>query len=559
MNPKEFGPGGRYFAAEEKTHLPQPIKVFKTLSAHLGDEYSTYFNKYAEKDWIVYESERYTFKASWTLIQSVAQELVHGFGVKPGDTVGIAMRNVPEFMLAFVAIQCAGAVAVPFNSLWKTHEFEYAVKDSGCKVMFGDAERLRRCQPFARGLGLSTVLVRPSELDGGSQPEATTSWENVCKAGSSKPPVKFSKPIAADDASMIMYTSGSTGYPKGVIHTQRSLGTLLRLVDLGNAMAPQGDAMLLAVPHFHITAITVFARAVVCGAKIISMRKWDASVALNLIEREKVAGFTCVPTMMADILAHPTYAKERVASIKSLTAGGAPVPPSQVKATEEAVGQAATGQAYGLTEVIGACANTGEDYISHPKSCGKAVPFVEVVIKDPATGNVVPTDTRGEICIRSPMVMKGYHNQPDKTAEVMDSEGFFHSGDIGRMDADGFVYLMDRLKDVIIRGGENIDCAEVEAALYNHTSVRECSVFALPDERLGEVVGVAAWCTGAVKPEELSAKAAETLAAFKVPQPGHIFMLSEELPKGATGKIDKKGLRARFTEELTKKPPLSKL
>merc|ERR1712087_549765 len=336
---------------------------------------------------------------------------------------------------------------------------------------------------------------------------------------------------------------------------------MLRLLDLSTAIIPGGNALLLAVPLFHITAVAgVFLRSVVTGSKIISMRKWDAGVALDLIEREKVSALTGVPTMMTDILSHPSFAKERIASIKSMAAAGAPVPPSQVKKTAEATGAAAAAQAYGLTEVIGATANTGKDYLARPTSCGKPLPlFVEVVIKDPETGKVLPAETRGEVCIRSAMVMKGYHNKPDKTAEVMDSEGFFHSGDIGRIDSAGFVYIMDRLKDIIIRGGENIDCSEVEAALYNHKSVKECSVFGLPDERLGEVVGAAVWCEDDTKPEEITAKAAETIATFKVPQPQHIFILKEELPKGATGKLDKKGLRSRFSEELANKPPMSKL
>lgn len=554
-------PGGRYHFGHEKTHLAQPVRVFKTLPAFIGDEYASLFKQHAEQEWVVYENERLTFKASWAIIQAVAQELVHGFGVKQGDTVGVAMRNMPEFMLAFVAVQCAGGVVVPLNSLWKTEELEYAVKDAGCKIIFGDAERLRRCQPFVQALGITTIICRPNELDGGAQPEASTTWDAVKSAGASKPAVKFGKPVAAEDDSMIMYTSGSTGFPKGVVHTHRSLGTMLRLADLGTVIMPAGNVLLLAVPLFHITAVAgIFLRSIVTGSKIISMRKWDAGVALDMIEQEKVTGFTGVPTMMADLLSHPTYSKARVRSIESLAAGGAPVPPSQVKAQAEAVGAEAGGQAYGLTEVIVATSIKGKEYTARPTSCGKPLPlFVEVVVKDPETGKTLPVEARGEICIRSAMVMKGYHNLPEKTAEVMDSEGFFHSGDIGRIDSGGYVYIMDRLKDMIIRGGENIDCSEVEAAVYNHPAVRECSVFGLPDERLGEVVGAAVFCSDDATPEEVSAKAAEALAKFKVPLPQHIFILKEELPKGATGKIEKKLLRARFSEELAARPPMSKL
>jgi acyl-CoA synthetase (AMP-forming)/AMP-acid ligase II len=550
-------PGGKFYFGREQTHLAQPVRVFKTLPAFIGDEYATLFKQHADKEWVVYDGERTTFKAGWKLIQSVARELVEGHGIQQGDKVGIAMRNLPEFCFAFCAIQCAGAVAVPLNSLWKTDELEYAVKDSGCKILIADSERMRRCEPFVGSLGVTTILVRPNDLQGGAQVSATCVWDEVAAAGASRKPLKFPRPVQAEDESMIMYTSGSTGFPKGVVHTQRSLGTMLRLLDLGTVIMPAGNVLLLAVPLFHITAIAgVFLRSIVTGSKLVSMRKWDAGEALNLIEKEKVTGFTGVPTMLSDLITHPEYTKERISTIKSLAAGGAPVPPSQVKAQAEATGGAG-GQGYGLTEVIVATTIAGAEYRARPKSCGKPLPlFVEIAIKDPETGKILPVETRGEVCIRSAMVMKGYHNKPDKTAEVMDSEGYFHSGDIGRLDSGGYLYIMDRLKDIIIRGGENIDCSEVEAGLYNHPSVKECSVFGLPDERLGEVIGAAVWCSDDVTPQDIAAKAAETLAKFKVPEPQHIFILKEELPKGATGKIDKKGLRAQFSENTTMKSRL---
>jgi len=549
----EMLPGGRFaFTTSEieGTH-PRSVRTFKNLPDFLGDQYADYFHLHAEKTWLVYEGERITFGAGWELITQIGRELVHGLGIKQGDTVGVAMRNLPEYMLSFIAIQCCGAIVVPLNSMWKTEELEYAVKDSGCKAIFADAERMRRCAPFTAAFNISTILVRADDLQNGESVAATTTWEAMLAEGATRRMWPGCNDITPEDVCMIMYTSGSTGFPKGVEHTTRSLGTMMRLLELGVYIMPAGNVMMLGVPLFHITAVAgVFLRSICTGSTLIMLRKWDPEMALNYIEKEQVSSFTGVPTMMRDMMEHPSFTPERVASLKSLAAGGAPVPPSQVKQMASKVKNAG-GQVYGLTEVIVATTIAGKEYQDRPKSCGKAAPlFVEVVIKDPETGKTLPTEARGEICIKSAMVMKGYHNQPEKTAEVMDSEGYFHSGDIGRLDSSGYLYIMDRLKDIIIRGGENIDCSEVEAALYTHEAAREISVFGLPDERLGEVVGAAIWCTDpAVTPQDLADKAAEALATFKVPRPEHIFIMSEELPKGATGKIDKKGLRAKFSEQ----------
>jgi acyl-CoA synthetase (AMP-forming)/AMP-acid ligase II len=548
----ELLPGGRFAftTTEIKGAHPRSVRVFKNLPDFLGDQYAGYFKDNAKKTWLVYEGERITFGQAWELISQIGRELVYGLGVKQGDTVGVAMRNLPEYMLSFIAIQVIGAVAVPLNSLWKTEELEYAVKDSGCKAIFADAERMRRCAPFTASLNIATVLVRPDDLQNGPAVDCTITWEALLAEGATRIIWPACMNVHPEDVSMIMYTSGSTGFPKGVEHTHRSLGTMRRLLELGVYIMPSGNVMMLGVPLFHITAVAgVFLRSICTGSTLIMLQKWDPAVALDYIETEKVTSFTGVPTMMRDMMDHPSFSVDRVASLKSLAAGGAPVPPSQVKQMASKVKNAG-GQVYGLTEVIVATTIAGKEYQDRPKSCGKAAPlFVELAIKDPETGKTLPPETRGEICIKSAMVMKGYHNQPEKTAEVMDSEGFFHSGDVGRLDSSGYLYIMDRLKDIIIRGGENIDCSEVEAALYTHPAAREVSVFGLPDERLGEVVGAAVWCTDAATPEELSTKAAEALAKFKVPLPEHIFILNNELPKGATGKIDKKGLRAKFSEQ----------
>jgi acyl-CoA synthetase (AMP-forming)/AMP-acid ligase II len=381
----------------------------------------------------------------------------------------------------------------------------------------------------------------------------------------------------------------------------------------------------MAVPLFHITALCpVGLFSIPAGSKIVMMRKWDAGKALDAIENEKVTRFTGVPTMMRDLMEHPAFSPERCASLKGVAAGGAPVPPSQVAQMRKKTKKIQSAQGYGLTETMAlATINKGADYLRHPTSCGKPVPLiVEVAIIDPNTKAKVPDGQRGEVCIKGAMVMKGYNNLPKKTAEAIDENGYFHTGDIGKMEA-GFVYILDRMKDLIIRGGENIDCSEVEvrlslfcsavfllfpcalrppfpprrtagrtrllrtvlwvreeastppshrsltphplplrrqAALCLHPSVRECCVFGLPDERLGEVVGAAIWCTdSSASKADIIAASASTLAKFKVPLAMNIFMHAEELPKGPTGKLDKKGLRAKYGAVVKARAPAAKL
>ena len=267
------------------------------------------------------------------------------------------------------------------------------------------------------------------------------------------------------------------------------------------------------------------------------MRKWDAGKALDIIEKEQVSSFTGVPTMVRDLMEHPSFHPNRIKSLKGVAAGGAPVPPSQVKKMRQKAKNVESQQGYGLTETMAlGTVNKGTDYLLHPTSCGRPLPIVtEIVIKDPNTQAIVADGKRGEVCIKGPLVMKGYHNKPEATRKAIDKQGYFHTGDIGKLEG-GFLYILDRMKDLIIRGGENIDCSEVEAALNQHPAVRECSVFGLPDERLGEVVGCAVWLSDpTVTPDELRKTAAKILANFKVPLAQNIFYHTEELPKGATG------------------------
>lgn len=328
----------------------------------------------------------------------------------------------------------------------------------------------------------------------------------------------------------------------------------MKLGELVSLMMPEEKSKaLMAVPLFHITALAnTVLWSLPGGNAILMMRKWDAGEALRIIADEKATRFTGVPTMIRDMFEHKDFNAERFASMKNIGVGGAPVPPSLMSQMRKLTKNSKMSQGYGLTETMGGViVNSGVDYLKHPTSCGKPIPLVvDAKIKDPATNKVMKDGERGELCIKSMFNLKCYNNRPEDTKKAIDSEGYFHTGDVAKIEH-GFVYILDRLKDIIIRGGENIDCSEVETVLYTHPAVRECSVFGLPDARLGEVVGVAVWPKAAVTPADLSAHcAAGKLAKFKVPLQEHIFILDGELPKGATGKIDKKGLREKYAGQM---------
>jgi long-chain acyl-CoA synthetase len=518
---------------------PPNIRALFELAALRTDEF------------IIFESERWTMPRVLEMAGQIGHLLVNDLGVAKGDRVAIAMRNYPEWIAAFAAITSVGAVVVPMNAWWVTDELVFAIEDSGSKVVIADAERLQRIQDAAPGAINAKIVVARAT---GELPEGVLNLDEALTAGATMPDAD----IDPDDDMTILYTSGTTGRPKGAVSTHRAvLSALLAFaaraavsavrepedpatVEAGGA--PQ-TAFMLCVPLFHVTGLVpVMLGSFVSGAKLVMTYKWEPNRALELIEQERVTNFVGVPTMSWDLLEAETFAERDTSSLRSVGGGGAPMPPELVKRIDENFQRGRPGLGYGMTETNAyGPQNAGDDFVNNPKSTGRPVPIMDVKVTD-LEGNDLAVGETGEIWFRSPSLIRGYWNRPEATAETI-VDGWLRSGDIGHLDDEGYVYVSDRAKDMILRGGENIYCAEVEATIYEHPAVYEAAVYGIPDERLGEELA----CHVMVKEGEtldageLQKFVGERLAKFKVPSV--ITIVNESLPRNASGKILKRDLR----------------
>jgi long-chain acyl-CoA synthetase len=457
------------------------------------------------------------------------------------------MRNYPEWSVGFWAAACAGAIVVPLNAWWTGDELAYGLGDSGTKVFIADFERWERVAPQLDALPVERVVIAKTQA-----PARTESLESIAEAGADELP---DVAIAPDDDATIFYTSGTTGEPKGALGTHRNICTnLFNLVyaaqsrGVGAAAASQrGDAprptQLLSVPFFHVTGChSTLVPTLAFGSKLVLMYRWNAERALELIERERITSFGGVPTMVWQVLESPDFAKRDTSSVQSIGYGGAPAPPELVKRIKEHFPTVSPGNGYGMTETSSlAVGNGGEDYLRKPESVGRPSPVNDIMIADEA-GNEVATGDLGEVCMRGPNVVEGYWNKPEATAETF-RDGWLHSGDIGRVDDEGFLFIVDRAKDMVIRGGENVYSVEIEGVLYEHPAVSEAAVIGIPHRVLGEeVAAVVKRVPGAeVSEDELKEHVAQRLAAFKVPV--RIWIGDDDLPRNPAGKILKRELR----------------
>jgi long-chain acyl-CoA synthetase len=574
-------PGGS-FEMEEVVIRGIPTRTWKTAPATLRSVFEL-SALHGDKDFLIYEDERVTFEKNFRNVAAVGRQLVDRFGVRPGDRVAIAMRNLPDWVTAFWATITVGAVAVPLNAWWTGEELAYGLADSGSKVAFVDEERQLRISHHLAGIpDLEAMIVSCEEHDpdtGGRRSAVGCTVERGTSAP--LPVIPFDEVVGApaagialpdvaidpDDDATIFYTSGTTGRPKGAVGTHRNscsnlmnlffvstLGGIRRTKAQKDASPGVQNANLLSVPLFHATGChALLVTNTAAGGKLVMMHHFDPERALELIERERVTVFGGVPAMVMQVIDSPDFAKRDTSSVQSISYGGAPCPPDLVRRIKEHFPTGAPGNGYGLTETSAMTTmNAGDDYVRKPDSVGPPSPVCDVAVvpeewegaNPPADHSPDPT-RKGELWIKGPNVVRGYWNRPDATASSF-TNGWLHTGDVALIDEEGFVHIVDRAKDMIIRGGENVYCVEIEAALHEHPAVADCAVIGVPHPVLSEEVGAVIVLRPGmdVAADELSRHVGERLAAFNVPT--RFWFRGEPLPRNPAGKILKRQLRTEL-------------
>jgi long-chain acyl-CoA synthetase len=508
-----------------------------------------------DREYLVFEDERWTFGQVLQQAASIACYLRDGCGVCKGDRVAIAMRNYPEWMTAYIATTCIGAVAVPLNSWGQTRELGFALTDSGARAVFCDQERLHRLQDVLAGGDVRGILAR----SGAPVPHLqTTTVQDIVEryAGAPMPDAE----IAPDDLAMILYTSGTTGTPKGAVSTHRAVcqsivnfecaGAAAAMLDpsaMARMQSGGGESVqMLAVPLFHVSGChVIFLASFRAGRKVVMLYKWDAERALELIEQERVTILSAAPAMLMELFDSPRYENTDTGSLFSIGIGGSATPPRLARMIESRIPGAYAGTGWSMTETNGAGTSlTGSAFRSKQGSAGLVHPIVDLRICD-TSGNELPWGAVGEVRIKSPTLIREYWNRPDANLREF-TDGWFSSGDAGYVDEDGCLFLADRSKDMVIRGGENIYPAEIETVLYDFAAIREVAGFGLPDDRLGEQLAVVVVPNPGMRisPDEIREFVGSRLAKFKVPH--FVFFRDEPLPRNASGKVVKSVLAAQY-------------
>ncbi len=525
-------------------------RVFTNAPATLRDIFDG--ARGAHETFLVYEGEEWTFDGVMRAVDEFADALVHHYGVRRGDRVGIAMRNVPEWIVAFAAAVSVGAIVVSLNAWWTADELDFAISDAEVSVLVADPERCTRVLDTCRRRRVPVVLARGDVTS--SLPDGVVHWIDIVVKGSSMPPVE----LHGDDDATILYTSGTTGQPKGALSTHRAICQTLMafstgLVVEGMRRGPRDHApsdptcFILIVPLFHVTGcVPVMLSCFSWHFKLVMMYRWDPEAALRLIETHHVTNVVGVPTQTWDLLNFPNLSKFDTSSLVTVGGGGAPAAPALVARVDETFVHGRPNLAYGMTETNAyGPQNYGEDYQRYPSSTGQTPTVVmDVQIRD-ASAQVLGPGEVGEIWVSGPTLFHGYWKQPEATADAL-VNGWLRTGDVGMINEEGFLFVEDRLKDMILRGGANVYCAEVEAALYEHPAVYEAAVCGVPDERMGESVAAVVVLRedAYLTEDQLRSFLSTRLAPYKIPS--RVAFTFERLPTSGTGKIAKSTLVQRY-------------
>jgi long-chain acyl-CoA synthetase len=540
------------------------VRTWKNAHPTLRDLVAHARANHGAKTYLVLDDDRATFEATIRAALAIS-ELLTERGVRKGDRVAIAMRNLPEYPAVLLGTVLIGAISVALNAWWTGPELEYGLTDSGSKILFTDGERLERIAAHIDACP-ALEIVCATRGDPGLGGERVLHFENVIgrvnnwAALPDRPLPDVA--LAPDDPATILYTSGTTGNPKGAVGSHRNAATCVAGAPFSQTRnflrrgepvpAPDPNApqrvTLLGIPFFHTTGThAVLLPSLQGGARIVLMRRWDTEEAMALIERERVTSAGGVPTLAWQLVEHPARTKYDLSSLETMSYGGAPAASDLVRRIKAVFPKAAPGVGWGMTETTSTFTSQfAEEYINRPESCGPAWPVCDMrIVGD--DGEILPVGQVGELVVAGPNIVAEYWNKPQATAEAI-RDGWLKTGDLARMDAEGFLTIVDRKKDMLIRGGENIYCVEVENALCLHPSVVDAAVIGIPHRTLGEEPGAVITLGPGhqVSEQELKAFASQHIAAFKVPV--RIVFSPTMLPRNPNGKILKRDLKPLFAE-----------
>jgi long-chain acyl-CoA synthetase len=551
---------GAAFEMTTEVVAGQPMRVYRQTPRSMREVFHASL-EFGDRMFLVFGETRWTFTDFGVRVRRLAAHLTEDLGVAQGDRVAIGMRNYPEWVVCFWATQYIGAVAVPLNAWWTGHELSYAIRDSGSQVLIVDEERWERIRTLEATDQAKILLCRGSAHND----LRITALETVLEGPDRD--LSHLADIDPDDPSTVMYTSGTTGDPKGAIQTHRNhctnimntalsgAASALMRPDLAAANTGRVTVALQTFPFFHIGGMTGLYVSTSFGLTLVLMHKWDAAEAVDLLEEFHINSLAGVPTVVQQFFDELDRRGVTAESLTSVSSGGAPVPPNLIERMgDRSRNLIRPGNGYGLTETTSAVVvNSGDEYYGHPDSVGRPVPVADIEIRD-ETGVVLPEGQVGELWVRGPNVVAGYWNKPEATAQAF-VDGWFRSGDAAFV-RDGLVYVVDRLKDVVLRGGENVYCAEVEAAILANEEIHDVAVIGIPHDVLGEeVAAVIRYAPGKeLAAAELQRRLRDRLAQFKIPS--HIIVSTDELPRTATGKLLKRDLRQAARSALAAGRPL---